>query len=115
MEEEALASARFGFAWAIGHGLADSDTGVNAGGTGMDVDEDEDGMDMELVWVESEGSFSRAEVGFLIVCFGHRQTLMESDTDAQFQKAMQLSKAGAKQVWAEIRDAAEEHVSKTVR
>jgi hypothetical protein len=52
MEEEAKATARFGFAWAIGHGAADSE--------GMDVDDE--GMGMELVWTESEGSFTRSEV-----------------------------------------------------
>jgi hypothetical protein len=29
----------------------------------MEVDDDE-GLEMELVWVESEGSFSRSEVSF---------------------------------------------------
>lgn len=54
MEEEARATARFGFAWAIGHGLDKSE--------GMEVDDAS--MDMELVWSESEGSFSRAEVSY---------------------------------------------------
>lgn len=56
MEEEVKAIARFGFGWAIS----------SAGSGGMDVDDDDEGLDMELVWVESEGSFSRSEVSFWI-------------------------------------------------
>jgi hypothetical protein len=55
MEEESKAIARFGFGWAI------SSTGTG----GMDVDDDNEGLAMELVWVESEGSFSRSEVSTL--------------------------------------------------
>jgi len=53
MEEEVKGFARFGFGWAI------SSTGSQGGD--MEVDDDE-GLEMELVWVESEGSFSRSEV-----------------------------------------------------
>jgi hypothetical protein len=53
MEEEVKATARFGFGWAI------SSTGSQGGD--MEVDDDE-GLEMELVWVESEGSFARSEV-----------------------------------------------------
>lgn len=65
MEEEAKAIARFGFAWAIGHGLG----GATLPSTGMDVDDDLEGLDMELVWVDSEGSISRTEVCPSIIPF----------------------------------------------
>jgi exosome complex component RRP46 len=52
MEEEAKASARFGFGWAITHSAQEDD----------EMDQDDDGLDMELVWADSEGSFSRSEV-----------------------------------------------------
>jgi hypothetical protein len=55
MDEEVKGTARFGFGWAI------SSTGSQ--GEDMEVDDDE-GLEMELVWVESEGSFSRSEVSF---------------------------------------------------
>lgn len=35
--------------------------------------------------------------------------------DEQFQKAMQMSRQGAQQVWAAVREAAGEHVAKTVK
>jgi hypothetical protein len=57
MEEEVKAIARFGFGWAI------SSTGSQGGDMEVDDDDDE-GLEMELVWVESEGSFSRSEVSF---------------------------------------------------
>jgi hypothetical protein len=57
MEEEVKAIARFGFGWAI------SSTGSQGD---MEVDDDDEGLEMELVWVESEGSFSRSEV-----CLNH--------------------------------------------
>jgi exosome complex component RRP46 len=53
MEEEVKANARFGFGWAI--------SSIGSQGGDMEVDDDE-GLEMELVWVESEGSFSRSEV-----------------------------------------------------
>lgn len=53
MDEEVKGTARFGFGWAI------SSTGSQGGD--MEVDDDE-GLEMELVWVEIEGSFSRLEV-----------------------------------------------------
>ena len=64
MEEEAKALARFGFAWAIGQGL--NKTAASKRGSGMEVDGEE--MDMELVWTESEGSFSKAEVRIHLYC-----------------------------------------------
>jgi hypothetical protein len=69
MEEESKASARFGFGWAIGQGLRKSPKSKSSG---MDVDGNGEEVDMELVWTESEGSFSRAEVRtiLLTVTFG---------------------------------------------
>jgi len=69
MEEEVKATARFGFGWAISSSASE----------GMEVDDDER-LEMELVWVESEGSFSRTEVNtcdisrrieLMIVCQSH--------------------------------------------
>ncbi|KAK4683880.1 exosome complex component RRP46, partial [Tremellales sp. Uapishka_1] len=55
-EEEEKAEARFGFGWAFGRGIQ-----VDGKGEGMQVDGEVE-EEMELVWVESEGSFSRGQV-----------------------------------------------------
>lgn len=52
-EEEDEAISRFVFAWAFGSGISSETSGD------MDVD---DQVESELVWAESEGSFSRTEV-----------------------------------------------------
>ena len=57
-EEERKAVSRHGFGWAFGAGIAPSGS---KGDTGMDVDGAR-AIEMELVWAESEGSFSRPEV-----------------------------------------------------
>jgi exosome complex component RRP46 len=53
-EEEARATSRYGFGWAFGVGLSATPHG------GMDMDGEEG--EAELVWVESEGQFTRSEV-----------------------------------------------------
>jgi exosome complex component RRP46 len=53
-EEEARATSRYGFGWAFGVGLS----AIPHGGMDMDGEEGE----AELVWVESEGQFTRSEV-----------------------------------------------------
>lgn len=72
LEEETAAGARFGFGWAVGSGIStvggkSATSGQdNERSGGMDVDmarQDDAELEMELVWVDSEGSFSRAEVG----------------------------------------------------
>ena len=58
-EEEGAAISRFGFGWAFGKGIS---TDVREGEDGgMEVD-GESNVDMELIWAESEGTFSRSQV-----------------------------------------------------
>ncbi|KAL1408433.1 hypothetical protein Q8F55_005245 [Vanrija albida] len=51
-DEEAAATARFGFAWAFG-------TGISSAAGGMQLDGEE--AEAELVWAEAEGEFSKDE------------------------------------------------------
>ncbi|KAK8846640.1 hypothetical protein IAR55_005727 [Kwoniella newhampshirensis] len=64
-EEEGRAKARFGFGWAFGQGLSLVPKKKANDQSRMDVDDAEgegDGpTEMELVWVESEGDFTRNE------------------------------------------------------
>lgn len=57
-EEERAAKSRLVFGWAFGEGVCTSGKGV-AEDESM---EGEGGKEAELVWAESEGSFSKAEV-----------------------------------------------------
>lgn len=52
-EEEAAATARFGFGWAFG-------TGISSAKGAIEVDGEE--AEAELVWAEAEGEFSKDEV-----------------------------------------------------
>jgi exosome complex component RRP46 len=57
-EEEGNASGRFVFGWAFGEGVS---TGQKQRGEDVDMGGKESG-EAELVWVESEGSFTKAQV-----------------------------------------------------
>lgn len=59
--EEQRASSRFVFAWAFGAGMSAQDPGHGENGGRMQVDGGGEG-EAELIWVESEGSFSKDEV-----------------------------------------------------
>ncbi|RSH90148.1 exosome non-catalytic core subunit rrp46 [Saitozyma podzolica] len=73
-EEEARATSRYGFGWAFGVGLSATPHG------GMDMDGEEG--EAELVWVESEGQFTRSE----------------------FQEALDLSRSAARQIHGFVRE-----------
>lgn len=60
-KEELNASSRHLFAWAFGAGISASGE-VAATSDGMNVDGDDVKGEAELVWSESEGEFSRAQV-----------------------------------------------------
>lgn len=55
LDEETAARARFAFGWAFGAGISSKH--------GEKQDDDDDDDEAELVWVEAEGEFSRAEFG----------------------------------------------------
>lgn len=58
MEEEESALARFVFGWAFGNGISSVE---NKAQGGMDVD-GEVLQEVELVWAESEGNFTKQQV-----------------------------------------------------
>jgi exosome complex component RRP46 len=63
-DEEASAKSRFVFGWAFGEGVSTSGPRAKAEDADMLGGADET-LEAELVWVESEGSFSKAEVSDL--------------------------------------------------
>ncbi|TXT13468.1 hypothetical protein VHUM_00835 [Vanrija humicola] len=81
-DEEAAASARFGFAWAFG-------TGISSAAGAMELDGEED--EAELVWAEAEGEFSKDEVSW-----PYRQKQLTH----QFDAARNLSRLAAAEVLA---------------
>ncbi|WVQ83820.1 hypothetical protein IAT38_005964 [Cryptococcus sp. DSM 104549] len=94
VEEEARARARFGFGWAFGEGvsLAGGKRGEAGGAGGMEVDSQEgQGQEgeMELVWVESEGEFTRKE----------------------WTRALEHSKAATKQILVHIQEALRDSIT----
>ena len=66
LEEEQRATSRHVFGWAFGAGISTAPVTKSSEGEvdqGMEVDDElGEGAESELVWAESEGSFSRKEV-----------------------------------------------------
>ncbi|WWD21948.1 hypothetical protein CI109_106436 [Kwoniella shandongensis] len=83
-EEESRAKSRFGFGWAFGQGLSLKKKEQR----GMEVEGQEEEKDMELVWVESEGDFTRKE----------------------WVEASHISKGAARQILEQIRTKLGEHI-----
>ncbi|OCF42081.1 hypothetical protein I317_04052 [Kwoniella heveanensis CBS 569] len=92
-EEEERSKGRFGFAWAFGHNISlGPETEVGGQDQKMQVEgeaeEDRRHSEMELVWAESEGVFTKEE----------------------FSDALELSKIATKQILSAIRESLEQHL-----
>lgn len=95
-EEEDQAICRFVFGWAFGSGISSESRGD------MEVDGE---VEAELVWAESEGSFSRQEVSLKRM---HR-------ADIQYEDASEQSKVAAKEILAHFRTTLGDHLAKRLQ
>ncbi|WVQ97707.1 hypothetical protein IAU59_004821 [Kwoniella sp. CBS 9459] len=92
-EEEERSKARFGFGWAFGHNVSlASASSSSSDRTGedqkMQVEGEEENVEMELVWAESEGVFTKEE----------------------FSDALELSKIATRQILGNIRESLAQHL-----
>jgi exosome complex component RRP46 len=94
-EEEDSASARYVFGWAFG-------SGISSTSDGMETDEEES----ELVWAESEGSFTRQEVR---IGSYHTQDCLANE---QYDAASDQSKLAAREILAYYRQVMGDHLAK---
>ncbi|WVF70190.1 hypothetical protein IAT40_004978 [Kwoniella sp. CBS 6097] len=87
-EEEEKSKARFGFAWAFGHNISLVSSSSSGQDQKMQVEGQEEDAELELVWAESEGVFTKEE----------------------FSDALELSKVATRQILSHIRESLAQHL-----